>query len=401
VSPQSNDVDSVVKIVVSILTLLKAQKEWKKFNENILLISKRRGQHKKGVSAAVGEGMKLVEELKAKPEDEATLLELIDVLRTVTDGKIFIELERARVTMTWSKIMEKNGNLKKACTTLNDIQIETYGSMERREKAEYVLEQMRLLLDNNDLIRANMVAKKLSDKVLNDKDFEDIKIEYNMHMVRYHTEKANYMSLFNCYNNILSTEITKNDPEKLLNTLQTTVGFLALSPRDPEQIDHCLRLKEEEAMEKLPACAQLLKKLLTKELGRWSDVESTLKGEIFGKGAFVGERAETRWDDLHKRFIEHNIYVVSENYCRVSVKRLSELLEMPEDKTESFLCDMVSRKHLYGKIDRPAGVVVFKKNASAEDLLNDWSNDITSLLNLVEKSCHLIYKENVAHKLLK
>lgn len=386
---------------MSILTLIKGQKEWKKFNENILLIAKRRGQHKKGVSAAVGEGMKLVDEMKDKPEEEATLLELIDVLRTVTDGKIFIELERARVTKTLAQIMEKNGDIKGACTTLNDIQIETYGSMERREKAEYVLEQMRLLLDNNDLIRANMVAKKLSDKVLNDKDFEDVKIEYNMHMVRYHTEKANYMSLFDCYNNIYGTEITKNDPEKVLEVLQTAVGFLALSPRDPEQNDHCLRLKEEDAMEKLPACGQLLKKLLTKELSRWTDIESTLKGELFGKGAFVGERAETRWNDLHKRIIEHNIFVISENYCRVTLKRLAELLELGHDETESFLCDMVTGKHLYAKIDRPAGIVVFKKPESPEELLNGWSNDITSLLNLVEKSCHLIYKENVAHKLLK
>ena len=65
-------------------------------------------------------------------------------------------------------------------------------------QAEFVLEQMRLLLDNNDLIRANMVsvlavlsghlrssqvAKKLSKKLLDDKDFEDIKIAYNKHMV--------------------------------------------------------------------------------------------------------------------------------------------------------------------------------------------------------------------------
>jgi len=29
------------------LSILKTQKEWKKFNENLLLITKRRGQHKK------------------------------------------------------------------------------------------------------------------------------------------------------------------------------------------------------------------------------------------------------------------------------------------------------------------------------------------------------------------
>merc|ERR1711871_973625 len=329
----SNDVDSVVKIVIAIVSILKSQKEWKKLNEHVLIISKRRAQHKKAVSAVVQEAMKVLDDLVG---DEPTLLEMIETIRTVTEGKIFVELERARVTKRLADIKEANGDIESACVTLNDIQVETYGSMERREKAEFVLEQMRLLLDNNDLIRANMVAKKLSDKVLNDKDFEDVKIEYNMHMVRYHTEKANYMSLFDCYNNIFGTEITKNDPVKVLEVLQTAVGFLALSPRDPEQNDHCLRLKEEDAMEKLPACGQLLKKLLTKELSRWTDIEATLKGELFGKGAFVGERAETRWNDLHKRIIEHNIFVISENYCRVTLKRLAELLELGHDETESF-----------------------------------------------------------------
>merc|ERR1712188_109742 len=149
-------------------------------------------------------------------ENEPVLLELIDALRTVTEGKIFVELERARVTKRLAAIKEANGDLKGACDTLNEIQVETYGSMERREKAEFVLEQMRLLLDNNDLIRANMVAKKLSDKVLNDKDFEDIKIAYNLHMVRYHTEKANYMNLFTCYNSIYGTEIIQKDEEKAI-----------------------------------------------------------------------------------------------------------------------------------------------------------------------------------------
>merc|ERR1711934_1279579 len=136
--------------------------------------------------------------------------------------------------------MGKNGDKKKACDTLNEIQVETYGSMERREKAEYVLEQMRLLLDNNDLIRANMVAKKLSDKLLNDKDFEDVKIQYNRSMIRYHTEKANYNDLFRCWHAIYNTDLTKGDSEVALQTLMSVVGFLALSPRDAEQADMLL-----------------------------------------------------------------------------------------------------------------------------------------------------------------
>jgi len=393
----SNDVDSVVKIVISIVGILKSQKEWKKLNEHVLIISKRRGQHKKAVSAVVQEAMKVLDDLVG---DEPTLLEMIEIIRTVTEGKIFVELERARVTKRLADIKEANGDIASACTTLNDIQVETYGSMERREKAEFVLEQMRLLLDNNDLIRANMVAKKLSDKLLNDKDFEDVKIQYNKHMVRYHTEKANYFSLFTCFNAIYSTDLCKSDTEEALKTLNTTVTFLALSPRDAEQHDMLLRLKGDELLEKLPACDALLKKLLTKELVRWTEFEGAHKASLYGSGAFEDEaHRDTRWKDLQKRVTEHNIFVVADNYRRCTMKRLADLVELSIDDTEAFLCDMVTGSQLYAKIDRPAGIVVFKKKEAASEMLNVWSNDIKSLLDLVEKSCHLIYKENIAHKI--
>lgn len=37
-------------------------------------------------------------------------------------------------------------------------------------------------------------------------------------------------------------------------------------------------------------------------------------------------------------------------------------------------------------MDRPAGIVNFVQKRSAEDVLNDWSSDMSKLLSLVEKS---------------
>ena len=44
-------------------------------------------------------------------------------------------------------------------------QVETYGSMERREKVEFILEQMRLCLAKKDYIRTQIISKKISPKV--------------------------------------------------------------------------------------------------------------------------------------------------------------------------------------------------------------------------------------------
>lgn len=44
------------------------------------------------------------------------------------------------------------------------LQVETYGSMERREKVEFILEQMRLCLAKKDYIRTQIISKKISPK---------------------------------------------------------------------------------------------------------------------------------------------------------------------------------------------------------------------------------------------
>jgi len=52
------------------------------------------------------------------------------------------------------------------------------------------------------------------------------------------------------------------------------------------------------------------------------------------------------------------------------------------------------------KIDRPAGLVTFAPKVSPEETLSAWSSDLGSLLSLVERTCHLINKENMLHKVV-
>ena len=54
-----------------------------------------------------------------------------------------MQVERARLTMTLAKMHEERGAVAEASETLQEIAVETYGSMEKREKAEFLLEQVR------------------------------------------------------------------------------------------------------------------------------------------------------------------------------------------------------------------------------------------------------------------
>merc|ERR1712115_614845 len=69
-------------------------------------------------------------------------LKLINTLRTVTEGKIYVEVERARLTHRLAKMKETDGEVAEAAKIMQDLQVETYGSMERKEKVELILEQI-------------------------------------------------------------------------------------------------------------------------------------------------------------------------------------------------------------------------------------------------------------------
>ena len=79
-------------------------------------------------------------------------------------------------------------------------------------------------------------------------------------------------------------------------------------------------------------------------------------------------------------------------YSRVTLTRLTELLDLPPITTERTLCKLVTDKTIYARIDRPAGVVTFKPKTNPTDVLNSWATDIDKMLGLVEKTSHLVSK---------
>ena len=98
-------------------------------------------------------------------------LKLIDTLRTVTAGKIYVEIERARLTRKLAAIREAENNIDEAATIMQELQVETYGSMEKREKIEFLLEQMRMCLLRGDYIRTQIISRKISVRAFEDESF--------------------------------------------------------------------------------------------------------------------------------------------------------------------------------------------------------------------------------------
>lgn len=52
------------------------------------------------------------------------------------------------------------------------MQVETYGSMEKKEKVEFILDQMRLCIAVKDYIRTQIISKKINTKFFQEEGTE-------------------------------------------------------------------------------------------------------------------------------------------------------------------------------------------------------------------------------------
>jgi len=391
---QAEDYHSTSRLAKEILRLCFEAKDWKLLNEKLHILSKRRGQLRTVVQDFVREAMTYLDKIS----DETTRMELLDTLRTITEGKIYVEIERARLTRILAKKKEDEGKISEAADILQEIQVETFGQMEKDEKTDFILEQMRLCLDKKDFVRAQILSNKISKKMLAEKGFEDLKIRFFLSMVRYYSHDKKYLDICRSYHSIYTTPKVQEDEKLWKNYLQLVVIYSCLSPHDNEQVDLMNRINDDPKLAQLAPYKQLVTLFLTKELMRWASFEKIYRPELEKQSQFA-ENSNELWADMRKRVVEHNIRVISGYYSRITYKRICQLLDLPSNEAEKFIADLVTNKSIFAKIDRPQGIISFNKRKNPNEFLNEWSGNVSNLLDLIENACHLIHRENMVHKI--
>ncbi|KAI5282909.1 hypothetical protein KEM54_002482 [Ascosphaera aggregata] len=429
---QASDLASSSRVLIGIVTIAKDSGNWKLLNEQIISLSKRHGQLKQAITRMVQTAMTFIE----KTPDMSTKMSLIETLRTVTEGKIFVEVERARVTRMLSDIKKSQGDINAAANILCELQVETFGTMARREKTEFILEQVDLCIAKEDWSQATVLSRKIStryfarepkksaeelEKAIKeadereqkraedeapverpDDDVTDLKLRYYHQQIIIANHENKYLEVCKHYRQILDTEAVEKSQDKLRATLQRMIYYIVLSPYDNEQYDLLYRIAADTRITQIPVEARLLKKFTVHELMRWPLFAEEFGPHLCETDVFnskpslpVGDKPFERWQDLRKRVIEHNVRVVAKYYTRIQMSRLCELLDLSEEETEKYISDLVTSKTIYARIDRPAGVVNFVKSRDADDILNEWSGNVKSLLGLLERVDHLITKEEM------
>ncbi|XP_031558598.1 26S proteasome non-ATPase regulatory subunit 12-like [Actinia tenebrosa] len=394
------DMHSTSRVLICIVQLCFKNKDWNALNENISILTKRRSQLKQAVTKMIQEAYGYVEQMP----DKETKLKLIDTLITVTAGKIYVEIERARLSRMLAKIKEDDGDISEAANILQELQVETFGSMERKEKVEFILEQMRLCLAKKDFVRTQIISKKISPKFFENDQEQELKLKFYQLLIELAGHEGSYLATCKYYKAVYNTPIIMEDKDKKHQALRNVVLYLVLAPFDNEQSDLIHRVKEDKVLEEIPLYQELLKCFTTSELMDWSTIQQ-LYGEELRKGTgktvfdTASDDGNKRWEELRKRVVEHNIRVMAKYYTRITMKRMSELLHLTPEESEHFLSELVVSKTVFARIDRPSSIVTFSSSKQVNDILNEWSHNLSKLMGHLNKTTHLITKEEMVHKL--
>eukprot|EP01023_Acetabularia_acetabulum_P042172 TRINITY_DN4147_c0_g1_i1.p2 TRINITY_DN4147_c0_g1~~TRINITY_DN4147_c0_g1_i1.p2 ORF type:complete len:491 (+),score=105.34 TRINITY_DN4147_c0_g1_i1:57-1529(+) len=414
--------------VQALLEILYSAGDLKGLMENITALSKRRGQLKQVIQNAVRQCMAYSDSmLVSNPNRD----ELMRCLETLCEGKIFLEIERARLTRRLAQAAESRNEIAKAAEIIQELPVETFGAMARNEKVHFILEQVRLCLLKGDLVRAQMLSKKVSPKAFEAREKAGdigvegtaiqeaeqgipslgvLKIQYYNLMIQFHREHENqYLDICRCYRALYESENIKNDPVQVIETLKKICWFAILSPAYNIRGEHAgseqrslLELTAQDKLleNQLPFYKKLLDSFMKNSLldtnlvmSEWTP-EIQSQADIFGSDD-AGKRALSA---LKLRVVEHNISVVAKYYMRVRLPRLAELLGEDENMSEKHVCSLVENGALKAKIDRPSKVVTFLGGREGENRsLNNWGKNIENLLDLLEKTAQQVHKEAMIH----
>jgi len=453
----AGDFKSLKVVCVSMVSMCHAKLDWAKLNSVIAVLCKKRSQSKIAITAIVEESMKF---LDTTPNEDVKL-ELIKTLKDVSEGKMYVEAECARLHLIMALMLEKRGQLDDACALIQDVHVETYGGVEKKEKVEFILEQIRLNLLRKDFIRTLIQSRKMNKKLLEDDSMAYARVRFNILMIEYHLHEFDTWKAAQCWFDIYNSSTARECPNTLLvNSLKATVVFLLLSRFNTEQQEMLRQVKAlpifedpiaisasasasamsgDGAMDVEGAAAAaataaaaveptfaknvsllapffgLLKQFTTSEIipmqFPFADDLRAFARELCGDGgnkdvfpcAFLADQSD-RLDEctrlLRVRVIQHNIRVIAGYYTSMRLERMCELCELGREELESQLAECEASGDIYLRIDRPAAVVTFGRAKPVDAVLSAWNADVSQLLGIMETTSHLIQREHMIHKVV-
>ena len=110
-----------------------------------------------------------------------------------------------------AQIKESKGLIEEAADVLQEVKVETFGSMDKREKVEFILEQMRLCLAKKDYTRTQILSRKISPKFFQEDGTEDLKLKFYRQMIDVDIQNDSYLSISKHFWEVYNTKLIEDN----------------------------------------------------------------------------------------------------------------------------------------------------------------------------------------------
>jgi hypothetical protein len=357
-------------ICVEIVSRCISESRWSDLGVNITVLAKRRGFSRNAIIKCVQLTIGVFDSL-----DSATRLSLVNVLYEVTAGKIFLEVERARLARILVADLESKGEFVAATNMLQDLRLEVMSSMDVNERISLMLLQFRLCLEAKDVLRAALSSDKIRDQHV---DLDPaLKLLYLELQIRYHADfTREFLPLAQSW---FEVHALNGDGKALM----TAILYGVLARRTPEQVQFLERLRGVKDISLLPEGKSVLGVFLGPDFVPWAEFEpkfaSVVPPELLGQ--------------MRTRVIEHSLRVIASYYTRIRLARLAALEQISVDELEKRIIDLVFDEGFYAKIDRPRGIIAFKRRQKEAEVGDEFAANIMKLCRLVDQTHVLIQRD--------
>lgn len=130
--------------------------------------------------------------------------------------------------------------------------------MDKREKLEFIMYQMKIMLKKQDYVRFFIISKKINENNINSDEIADLKVTYYAYMASYFNHENRYADACRSYRIIWETlkSTKKSIPQTLdfhfsaavADVLSNYIGFLSLQPYTEANHKELTLLSEKEEL---------------------------------------------------------------------------------------------------------------------------------------------------------
>lgn len=295
----SEDLEGNIKVILEIVKLCADFKNWKKLGECAHILANKQFAKKEAILAMIRACMEYLKFI----EKESRVLFIQD-LRDISKGKIYLEVERSRLTKDLADLKESEGFIKEASDIMGELQIESIGTMPPVERVEFFLHQIRLYIATGQFEIAKVMANKIPKKLMDDEGNEFLKLVYYKLKVKLERETS-YQNTCRYYTKM--SEISILSEEEKQHMIVNAVIYSILSPYDNEKSTLMESLLKNPIIIKNKDIKEMLEYFLSKELININEFcenhSSNLKNlQILNDSTSYGHKIRK---DLRRRYVEH------------------------------------------------------------------------------------------------